>query len=193
MEGDGLNALLALRYLVFAAFAASVLIALGSWSVRTRRINPFSGPARLIRSLTDPVVNPMERWLLRRGGNPQHAPWWLVAMVVVGGILLITVAQWLLGQVATGTIEAREGVRGWLRLAVEYGGWLVLLALLVRVVASWLGSGRYNRWIRWSYLLTDWIVEPLRRVIPTIGMVDITPLVAWFAIRIVMGWLMRVL
>jgi len=32
----------ALRYLVFAAFAASVLVALASWLVRTRRISPFS-------------------------------------------------------------------------------------------------------------------------------------------------------
>lgn len=182
-----------LRYAVFAAFAASVLIALGSWAVRTRQINPFSGPARLIRSLTDPIINPVERWLLRRGGNPQHAPWWLVAIVVVGGILFITVAQWLLVQVGRGWSAAQGGPRGWFRLAVYYAGQLVLIALLVRVIASWLGAGRYNRWIRWSYVLTDWIVEPLRRVIPPLGMFDITPLVAWFAIRIVMGWLMRVL
>src|SRR3989338_1021846 len=83
-----------LRYTVFAAFAASAVIAVGSWAVRTRRISPFSGAARLIRSLTDPIINPMERWVHRRGGNPQHAPGWLLGIVVVGGILLITVAQW---------------------------------------------------------------------------------------------------
>lgn len=187
------SALGTLRYAVFAVFAASVLIALGSWAVRTRKINPFSGPARLIRGLTDPFINPMERWLLRRGGNPQHAPWWLVAMVVVGGILLITVTQWLLVQVASASVAAQGGARGWVRLAVYYAGEIVLIALLVRVVASWFGAGRYNGWIRWAYVLTDWIVEPLRRVIPPLGMLDITPLVAWFALRIALSWLVRVL
>jgi YggT family protein len=182
-----------LRYLVFAAFAASGLIALGSWAVRTRRINPFSGPARLIRSVTDPLINPVERWLLRHGGNPQHAPWWLVAIVVVAGIVVITATQWLLIQVARGSLAAHAGPWGWIRLAVYYAGELVLLALLVRVVASWFGSGRYNRWIRWAYVLTDWIVEPLRRIIPRLGIFDITPLVAWFALRIVLSWLMRAL
>jgi YggT family protein len=84
-------------------------------------------------------------------------------------------------------------MRGWVRLVVYYAGQVVLIALLVRVFASWFGAGRYNRWIRWAYVLTDWVVEPLRRIIPPLGMFDITPLVAWFAIRIVTGWLMRVL
>jgi YggT family protein len=182
-----------LRYAVFVAFAASLLIALGSWAVRTRTINPFSGLARLIRTLTDPFVTPVERWLLRRGGNPQHAPWWLVGIVVVAGILLITLSQWLLVQVLRASFAAQGGMRGWVRLVVYYAGQVVLIALLVRVFASWFGAGRYNRWIRWAYLLTDWVVEPLRRIIPPLGMFDITPLVAWFAIRIVTGWLMRVL
>jgi YggT family protein len=182
-----------LRYGVFAAFATSVLIALGSWLVRTRRINPFSGPARLIRSLTDPIINPVERWLLRRGGNPQHAPWWLVGIVVVAGILLITVSDWLLVQLARASFAAHGGVRGWIKLALYYAGQLVLIALLVRVFASWFGAGRYNRWIRPAYVLTDWVVEPLRRIIPPLGVFDLSPLVAWFAIRIVMNWLMRVL
>lgn len=182
-----------LRYVVFAAFAASLLIALGSWAVRTRKINPFSGLSRLIRSLTDPFVSPVERWLLRQGGNPQYAPWWLVGIVVVGGILVITVSQWLLVQAARASFAARGGVRGWVRLAVYYVGQLVLIALLVRVFASWFGAGRYNRWLRPAYVLTDWVVEPLRRIIPPLGMFDISPLVAWFAVRIVMRWLMGVL
>ncbi len=178
---------------MFAGFVASTLVAVGSWAVRTRRINPFSGAARLIRSLTDPVIQPMERWVLRRGGNPQHAPWWLLGIVVVAGILLITVAQWLLVQAARASFAFQSGPRGLLRLIVYYAGQLVLLALIVRVIASWFGAFRYSRWMRPVYVLTDWVIEPLHKIIPPLGMIDITPLVAWFAIRIVLGWLMRVL
>ncbi|MBI2072929.1 MAG: YggT family protein [Gemmatimonadetes bacterium] len=182
-----------LRYAVFAVLVLSAVIALGSWAVRTRRISPFSGAARLIRTLTDPIINPMERWVLRRGGNPQHAPWWLLGLVVVGGILVITVAQWLVVQLGRASFAATAGPRGVLRLAVYYLGQLVLIALIVRVIASWFGVFRYSRWMRPAYLLTDWIVEPLRRIIPPIGMIDITPLVAWFGIRIALSWLMNLL
>jgi YggT family protein len=191
MEGDGVIPLL--RYAVFAAFVMSLLVALGSWAVRTRLINPFSGAARLIRILTDPLINPVERWVLRRGGNPQQAPWWLLGIVVVGGILLITVAQWLLVQASRMSVTLQGGPRGLLRMLVYYAGQLVLIALLVRVIASWFGVFRYSRWMRPAYVLTDWIVEPLGKIIPPLGMIDITPLVAWFVLRIALSWLMRVL
>ncbi|MBI3081647.1 MAG: YggT family protein [Gemmatimonadetes bacterium] len=165
---------------MFAAFVASLGVAVGAWAVRTRRISPFSGASRLIRTLTDPIINPMERWVLRRGGNPQHAPWWLLGLVVVSGILVITVAQWLVVQLGRASFAATAGPRGVLRLAVYYLGQLVLIALIVRVIASWFGVFRYSRWMRPAYLLTDWIVEPLRRIIPPI-------------IRIALSWLMNLL
>lgn len=183
----------ALRYAVFAAFVASALIALGSWAVRTRRISPFTGLARLIRTLTDPIINPTERWVLRRGGNPQNAPWWLLGAVVVGGIVVITVAQWLVVVGARASFAVQTGPRGLLRLVVYYAGQAVLIALIVRVIGSWLGFFRYSRWMRPFYFLTDWIVEPLRRIIPPLGMFDITPLVAWIVIRIALSALMGVL
>ncbi|OGU23702.1 MAG: hypothetical protein A3K13_13980 [Gemmatimonadetes bacterium RIFCSPLOWO2_12_FULL_68_9] len=80
-----------------------------------------------------------------------------------------------------------------LRLAVYYLGQLVLIALIVRVIASWFGAFRFSRWMQPVYFLTDWIIQPLRRIIPPLGMIDITPLVAWFALRIVLNWLMGVL
>jgi YggT family protein len=184
-------ALALLRDAVFVAFLAASFVAFGSWAVRTRAINPFGYLARTIRRLSDPVIDPIERWQLKRGGNPQHAPWWLLGGVVVGGIVLVSGSQWLAGQLERVSYAARVGPRGLLRLVVYYAFRLVILALIVRVIGSWIGLFRYNRWIRWSYVLTDWIVEPLRRVVPPIGMIDITPLVAWFLLvileRIVMG------
>jgi YggT family protein len=60
---------------------------------------------------------------------------------------------------------------------------ILQIALLVRVIGSWLGLS-YARWMRPVHALTNWIVNPLRRVVPTIGPIDITPLVAWFVLII---------
>jgi YggT family protein len=40
------------------------------------------------------------------------------------------------------------------------------------------------------YFLTDWIVEPLRRIIPPLGMIDISPFVAWFVVQILTSLLL---
>src|SRR3989442_7708966 len=85
----------ALRYVVFAAFAASVLVALASWLVRTRRISPFGALGRTFRTASDPLIRPIETRLVRAGGKPVHAGWWLVVSVVAGGVLVLSVLDML--------------------------------------------------------------------------------------------------
>ena len=170
----------ALRYAVFVLFAASAGVALGSWAIRTRRLNPFSRSGQFIRRTSDAVLGPIEAWQLKRGGNPQNAPWWLLSGSVVGGIVLITLAEWLAGVLARFGGAVSRGPGGIIRFLLSLVVVLLLIAVFVRVVGSWFGMGRYNRWTRWAYKLTDWIIRPLRQIIPPIGFVDISPFIAWF-------------
>src|SRR6266436_1159482 len=110
----------AIRYLVFAAFAASVLVAVASWLVRTRRVSPFGALGRTLRTTSEPLIRPIETRLVRAGGNPVHA--------------------------------------------------------------GWFGYFRYSPWVRPAYVLTDWVVEPIRRVLPPAGGWDWSPLAAWLAL-----------
>jgi YggT family protein len=181
----------AARVVVFAILIAAGLMAVGSWAVTARHLSPFGRLARVIRRLTDPVMQPLERFLVRRGGNPRNAPWWLLGIAIATGLLTLMVAQWTAGVIARSSGALRSGPRGVLRVVVYYAGQLLALALLVRVIGSWVGAGRHRRWMRPVYVLTDWIVEPLRRVIPPLGMFDISPLVAWLLVQLVVGLLMR--
>jgi YggT family protein len=182
-----------LRLAVLVISGAALLVALGSWAVTTRRISPFSRLARLIRAVSDPTLLPVERWLVTRGRNPQDAPWWLLGIVVVGSILGLTVFQWLWATVADLAAAGRSGPRNTIRLLIYLSVQLVLFALIARVVGSWFGAGRFNRWLRPAYLITDWIVEPLRRFIPPIGIVDITPLAAWLLLQILLSIILRLI
>src|SRR2546427_5741378 len=73
------------RYGVFSLFVLSALVALASWLVRTQRLSPFGPVGRALRGATEPVLRPVERRLVRLGGNPVHAGWWLVVVVAAGG------------------------------------------------------------------------------------------------------------
>ncbi len=168
-----------LRYAVFGAFVFSGVIAVGSWSVRTYRLHRFGRAANLIRRIGDPVLEPIQRNLAERGGNPEHAEWWLLGGTVAGGILLISSVTW----VASAVMVATTGWRGVVYLAGQAVAW----SLLIRVIGSWVGAGRFNKFMRPFYFLTDWIVEPLRKVIPPIGMIDITPFVAYILLQFLLG------
>ncbi len=169
--------------LLYLAIALAIVCAV-DWAVRTRRISPFSRVARFFRARIDPLMEPVERVILRAGGTPTSAAWWTLVGLILFGILLITLLQFLGGiltQVMLGISEPRSVPL----LLVSWAFSVLRLALLVRVISSWLPISPYSRWIRWSYVLTEWMIAPLRRIIPLIGMIDITPIVAWFLLNIV--------
>lgn len=191
---EGLALVLAVvRPLVLVAAVATGLAALASWATQTRRVNPFSGIGRFTRQRVDPLFAPAEKRLLLAGGQPGHAPWWTLGAVVIGGLLLISGLDFLIKQLLTASMAAQGGVRGIVRLVVAWGFSIVQVAIMARVIASWVGGSRYKKWWRWAFVITDPILEPLRRVLPTIGPIDISPLVAYFGVAIVKGLVLNVI
>jgi len=182
-----------LRYTVFGLVALAAIIALCSWLVRTRRISPFNALGRAMRTVTDPVMRPVERRLVRMGGNPTHAGGWLIVITAILGIVFISLAGWFVATFETAQRAAQSGPRGTFRLIVELLYNLLFFALIVRVIASWFGMFRYSKWIRPAYFLTDWLVEPIRRVVPPLGAMDLSPIVAWLVLMALRAILLSIL
>ena len=63
--------------------------------------------------------------------------------------------------------------------------WLLNMAIFVRVLLSWFKVDPYNPAVVLLYQVTDPILEPLRRVIPSVGPLDITPIVAMILLDVV--------
>lgn len=175
---------LVLRSVVFVAFGASALVAATHWLVRTGRLTPFGGWPRLVRRVSDPVVQPIERRLLRAGGNPQQAPLWLAGGVLLLGLILLQLVPWLLGFVARFVFAASAGPRTLLLVSLDTAFGIMNLALIVRVIASWFGVHEYARWMRPFVFLTEWLLAPIRRAMPRTGMFDLSPLVAYVALMV---------
>ena len=176
----GLHA--ALRYLVFAGFVFSALMALASWLVRSRRVSPMGGLGRTLRAASDPVLRPVERRLLRLGGNPVNAGWWLVIGVAIAGVALLSLFDWAVRTFGWMYAAFTGGPRGILVVLIVASYNVLFAALMLRVIASWFGFFRYSRWMRPAYVLTDWLVEPIRRMLPPTGTIDFSPLAALLAL-----------
>lgn len=169
------------RDLVLAAAGVSGLVALTHWAVRRGHLAPFGSAATTVRRLSDPAVRPLERSLVRRGRNPQDATFWLFGLTLVAGVTLLSLTRWILGLALRAGNLADAGLRVWLRTGSGLVFDLLVLALVVRVIGTWFGAGRYGR-LRPAWVMTDWLVEPIRRRLPAPGPVDISPIVAWFVL-----------
>ncbi len=59
------------------------------------------------------------------------------------------------------------------------------VAILLRVLLSWFNVNPFHPIVAFLDQITEPILGPLRRVIPPIGMIDITPIVALVLLQVV--------
>lgn len=62
---------------------------------------------------------------------------------------------------------------------------IVSLSIFIRAIISWFPIGGEHPFVVVLMQITDPILIPLRRVIPTIGMVDLTPMIAIILLNVV--------
>jgi YggT family protein len=184
---------IAARSIVLLALAFAAIVALTHWAVRSRRLDPFGAWPRLVRRVGDPVLLPLERRIVRAGGSPQNAPLWLLGLVIGCGLLLLSMTQWLIGTAAGLAMLADGGPRVWLGVLVRAVFTILMAAILIRVIGSWFGIGPYRKWMRPFYLLTDWLIDPIRRILPPVGIFDFSPMVAWLVLYVVRGFVLGLL
>jgi YggT family protein len=181
------------RTIVLAVVVLLAIVFLLDWLVRTRRINPFHPVARAIRRIADPLVAPVERRILRAGGTPASAPIWALVGAVLAGIVLVAGLDFLVSSLAGLIFAATAGPMGLLSVIIRLVFNILELAIIIVVLISWLPISPFSPWVRWAFTITAPILRPLREIVPSIGMFDITPIVAYFLLRFVEWGLLRVI
>lgn len=184
---------LAVRVVSLAALLYASVVGVTFWLVRTSRLAPFGAWPRAIRRAADPLLHPLERRLVRAGRNPQDAPLWLFGITVAAGLLLISLGDWLISVALEARLAAGGGAHGLAAFVVGSVFTILIGALIVRVIASWFGIGAYRPWFRPVVRMTEWLVAPIRRVVPPVGMVDFSPLIAWLILILLRAFLLGLL
>ncbi len=59
---------------------------------------------------------------------------------------------------------------------------LYKIVLLVRIILTWIPHNPQNPAATFLYKITEPILEPVRRIIPSIGGIDISPIIVFFAL-----------
>ena len=70
---------------------------------------------------------------------------------------------------------------------------ILTMAIVVRALLSWFNLPPTNPLVTLLYDITEPILAPLRRVVPRIGMIDITPIVAIILMNFLSSMLQTVL
>jgi YggT family protein len=63
---------------------------------------------------------------------------------------------------------------------IVYGIGLLLIAMIIRMIASWVRIDERYAFIRFLAKITDPFITPIRRFVPPIGVLDISFILAFF-------------
>ncbi|MGH9875631.1 MAG: YggT family protein [Pyrinomonadaceae bacterium] len=156
--------------------------------------NPFGWTSQTIRRLTDPLIGPVRRALVRVGIDHKYAP--LVA------ILATILLGWFAIQIVSAATWTADGIlRSVLSHALKpFIGYLLsgllsfyVLLIFLRVIFSWVNVRYSHRWMRLLISATEPLLGPLRRAIPLIAGFDVSPLVALLIVQVLQTIVSRTL
>lgn len=172
-----------LNWLIITASVLVIILMLLRVIANAMDLNPFTWASRSIRRLTDPLITPVRRALAGFGVDPKYAP--LVS------ILIAILLGWFLLQLVGGIVNTIAGVFFAVERAqpVRVIGYLLYgllgiysLLIFIRIVFSWVMVSYRNALMRFLVNTTEPLLGPLRRIVPPLGMFDISPFVAFLVI-----------
>jgi len=77
---------------------------------------------------------------------------------------------------------------------ISYVFQIINILIIIRILLSWFNVSSYNQYIRLLYTITEPILAPIRNLLSSFNMgIDISPLIAIFALSIIRNFLIRLL
>jgi len=178
MDGGMINII----RLVVDIYATVLLVRLLLQLVQADFFNPLS---QTIFKITAPVVEPLHKIFPTIGRFNTAA---LVSAILVKWslfIIMIAFGQVLVEQLPTYLFIAALSLLGTLIEIYFYG-------ILIVAISSWIGTTSHPT-VRLVSQIIDPYMKPFRKIIPPLGMIDISPMVAIFTLIFIRGQLLPVL
>jgi len=184
------------QWIVVAAIIAVIALMVIRLIAEAANLNPFSRPSLLIRQLSDPFVSRMRRGLMGFGIDPKYSPVVVILIAILLGWFVLQLAE-TLAYTAAGLLNSvRHGAMVSALGFIIYGAVsLYIIFIFMRIVFSWGMVSYSNRIMRFLVKTTEPLLGPLRRIVPPLGMLDISPIVAflilWLFQQAIAGTLLR--
>lgn len=157
---------------IFQLYIAALMLRVLLEALRADYYNPV---CQVLIRITDPLVRPLSKLIPRVGAISLAGIAWLYMLELVLLLILAALGGWAIDWPVLLLLALLRLVR---MLLVLY-----LVLIIVGVILSWVGQGFRHPIVPLVYQLTEPVLAPIRRVLPTLGGFDLSPLVVIIAIQ----------
>ena len=171
---------------------AVIIVVIGLMVIRlianSMDLNPFTWISLTIRRLSDPFIMPMRRGLMGFGIDPKYAPLVVILITILLGFFALKLSETLAYTASGILVSVKDGSMIHVLGFIIYGAVSIyILLIFMRIVFSWGMVSYSNRLMRFLVDATEPLLGPLRRIIPPLGMMDISPIFAFLILWLLQG------
>lgn len=158
-----------LVFLVQVLFEAYILVVLLRFFLQLTRSDFYNPLSQFIVRITSPVLIPLRRVIPGVGGMD------IAALVLAWALKAL---ELLIVTALSGAFMPGLAILGAIPGLVELSINIFLYAIIIQAILSWVNPGHYNPAASLLHSFTAPILRPVQRVIPPIGGLDLSPMVA---------------
>lgn len=170
--GSPVNAFSFLIETLIHLYLVVILLRILLEAVRADFYNPI---VQVLVRLTDPLLKPLGKLIPNVGRINLSAVLLLYIVQLIGLIILLVLSGRPIDPLLLSVLAVMRLVR---MLLVFY-----MIMILISVILSWVGQGVRHPLIPLVYRLVDPVLAPIRRFLPDLGGIDLSPLVAIIGIQ----------
>ena len=167
----------AATFLIETFFGIYILIVMLRLLLQWARADFYNPLSQFIVKATQPVIAPMRRTLPTIG----HVDLACVVFLIALQFAELWLVTSLLGQRAAASAIFVYSIAELVQLAV----YVFLFSILIQVILSWINPGGYNALVGVLYRLNEPLLGPARRLVPSIGGLDLSPIAVMVVLQLV--------
>jgi len=161
-------------------YVAAVMLRLLLQWVRADFYNPL---CQFLVKVSNPALLPLRRVIPSIGRLDTASVVLMLALEMIGIWFISSIGS---SEMNIQQIVAFSALKLMMTLLMTY-----FFLIIVSVILSWIGQGTRHPVVPLIYQLTEPVLRPIRKFIPTIAGLDLSPLIALIAIRfliVLLGW-----
>jgi len=160
---------------LFSLYLAALLLRVLLEAVGAEYYNPIT---QVLVRITEPLVRPLARILPRMGRLNSAAVALLFIVQCVSVFTVLSLSGYPIDPIQLLVVSFFRLIR---LLLVMY-----MVLIIAEVILSWVGGAMRHPIIPLIYQLTRPVLEPIRRVVPSLAGLDLSPLIAIIGIQFLM-------
>ncbi|MEX5688347.1 MULTISPECIES: YggT family protein [Pseudomonas] len=158
-----------------------LLIVLMRFILQLVRANFYNPLCQFIVKATQPLLKPLRRVIPSMFGLDMSS----LVLALIIQMLLIAVILLLKGFMVDWLLLVPWALIALFSLFLN----IIFYAMIISVILSWVAPGSHNPGAELVAQITEPVLAPFRRIIPSLGGLDISPIFAFIVIQLLQSWL----